>query len=87
MPRAKIPYPQLREFVRTNFPWPAFKGVSIVDNHVYHTPKRVYRRKDGAYAPYGWKVPIVGFRFAGIDKNMEAQYDYFRTDIVVELDV
>lgn len=84
MPRAKIPYPQLREAVSIDYPWPAFKGVGIVDNHVYHTPKVVYHRKDGAYVPYGWKIPIVGFRFAGIDSDMQPQYDYFRSDIVIE---
>ena len=83
MPRAKIPYDELREFVRTKYPWPTFKGVSIVDNHVYHTPKRIYERKDGQYVAYGWKLSIAGFRFDGIDEDMQPKYVYYREIIVI----
>lgn len=84
MPRAKIPYDELRQFIKDRYPWPAFRSVNIVTDHVYHTPKVVYIRKDGAYFPYGWKIHLVGFHFAGIDENLEAQYDYFRSTIVIE---
>tara|TARA_Y100000004_G_C8838980_1_gene379624 strand:- start:21 stop:281 length:261 start_codon:yes stop_codon:yes gene_type:complete len=83
MPRAKIPYDELTEIVRKKYPWPTFKGVSIVNDHVYHTPKVVYVRKDGMYVPYGWKFAVAGFRFDGIDENMQPQYVYYRQIIVV----
>ena len=83
MPRATIPYDKLREAVSRDYPWPAFKAVGIVNDHVYHTPKVVYHRKNGAYVPYGWKVCIAGFRFSGIDEDLQPQYDYFRYQIVI----
>ena len=84
MPRAKIPYDELREVVRAKYPWPTFKGIQIVDNHVYHTPKVVYERRDGAYHPYGWKFSIAGFRFDGFDDFLQPKYVYYREMIVVK---
>ena len=83
MPRAKIPYAALRQFVSENYPYPTFRGVSIVDNHVYHTPKRIYERKEGKYVPYGWKFSVAGFRFAGFDDSLQPEYVYYRQTIVV----
>ena len=87
LPRAKIPYDELDRFVKDTYKFPAFKWVGIKNNHLYHTPKRIYHRKDGKYVPYGWKVYITGFMFTGIDSEMEAQYEYFFSTIVVEEDV
>lgn len=83
MPRAKIPYHELREVVRAKYPFPAFKGMDIVTNHVINTPKVVYMRKDGQYQPYGWKLSVTGFRFNGFDDNLFPQYVYHREVIVI----
>lgn len=82
MPRAKIPHDEIEAHLKAQYPYPAFHSI----NRTQATPKRVYMRHNGQYAPCGWHMRITGFRFISVTfdaMNMRPEYEYFSQKITI----
>lgn len=86
MPRARIPYDDIQRRLRTMYPEPCYRTVQL-QKGTASTPKRVYDRSTGNYAPVGWKVNVAGLVFVGYNpKSTFPVYQNFEDSIVVLLD-
>jgi len=86
MPRAKIPYDKIDQFLKTQYPKPTFHSI----HRTPHTPKRVYVRQNGRYEAAGWRVRITGFRFISLTFDAIqwhtgelVEYEYFSQIVTI----
>lgn len=81
MPRARIPYDDLRKMLRKKYPSPLYANVRLDGN----TPVRVYDRSTGNFAPIGWKVRIYLEQFVGIGGNSDKFRTLYETRVIEEV--
>ena len=88
MPRATIPYFELDERLEKMYPDPVFRGVYVVRSRFSEgfTPKRVYDRSTGNYAPIGWRCMVNMSAFTGsYDDAMNPVFVQRRFETVILL--
>lgn len=89
MPRATIPYFELDRELEKLYPYPVFRNPRVIRSKFLSgsTPRRVYDRSTGNYAPIGWRCKVDMSRFTGsYDNAMNPMFREVRFEVVILMD-
>ena len=88
MPRAEIPYEDLRAKLETMFPWPTCRVRLRTPNRSndVKAPVTIYDRSQGNFQRIGYKCEIIISKFTGLDEDLERTYwEQRRMTVMVEV--
>ena len=82
MPRARIPYSEIDDYISNKYPSPAFVDARRTQFQA-GAPTTVYDRRTGNFQRIGYLVDVIYELLTGVDSNLNPVYEIVREQIFV----